>query len=355
MPASVLHRRRAWRNPPWRMRGVVQTALAQTQDWGIGWGGLPVVWRISRGSAIKVAVLDTGCDLTHPDLQSQVIAARDFSGSPYGAQDRQGHGTHVAGTIAAVDNSVGVIGVAPQARLIVGKVLGDDGSGAGDAVAAGIDWAVEQGADLISMSLGSPEPDPAIHGALRRAVQAGKFVVAAAGNDGQPNSVGYPAAWDDLAVCVGAIDEHGQLANFSSLGRQLDVAAPGVDILSCWPGGRYAKLSGTSMATPFVAGVVALLLSHCRTTGACPQSQTELIDRLRGTATDAGPTGPDTGFGWGLVNPGKLLAAATKPAEPPSGGVPNISLRIDTVLSLDGRALPGAFVFVPNHSQQANR
>lgn len=301
---------RRFRLPPYTVRHV-QTALAETMDWGLRFAGIADEWQVTQGQGVRVAVLDTGVDAQHPDLGSAVKLLADFSGSAFGSRDRQGHGTHCAGIIGARQNNVGVVGVAPKCELICGKVLGDDGSGSSDSVAVGIDWAVRNQADVISMSLGSPDPSPEIQAALQRAVAAGKFIVCAAGNDGLPNSVGYPAAWDDLAVAVGAIGPDGKLANFSSRGRQVDVCAPGVDILSCWPGGRYAKLSGTSMATPFVAGVVALLVARHRELGdkaATPLTkQAELIEHLQRTAIDAGAPGVDPDYGYGLVNPKKLL------------------------------------------------
>lgn len=307
-----------WRLPPYRVR-MVQTALSETLDWGLQFAGVAEEWSLSKGAGVRVAVLDTGCDAEHPDLREATLLCEDFSGSCVGPRDVQGHGTHCAGVIAARQNNVGVIGVAPECKLLIGKVLGDDGSGSSTAVAAGVDWAVAQGADVISMSLGSPDPSPEIRRALGRAVQAGKFVVCAAGNDGRPDSVGYPAAWDELAVAVGAIGPDGRLANFSSRGRQVDVCAPGVNILSSWPGGRYAKLSGTSMATPFVAGVVALAVARCRQLGgsAAPlRTQADLIDQLHHTAIDAGAPGADAEYGFGLINPKRLLAEAkqTRPA-----------------------------------------
>lgn len=301
-----------WRLPPYSVR-LVQSAMSETMDWGLKFGGIAEAWQQTKGEGVRVAVLDTGIDASHPDLAGCIAAMADFSGSVRGTRDVQGHGTHCAGIIGARQNTVGVVGVAPECRLLCGKVLGDDGSGSSDSVAAGIDWATASGADVISMSLGSPQPSQDIARALERAVSAGKFVVCAAGNDGRPDSVDYPAAWDNLAVAVAAVGPGGILANFSSRGPQVDIAAPGVDILSTWPGGGYAKLSGTSMATPFVAGVVALLVSRHRQLGAGAatplRNQAELIEHLHRTALDAGAPGFDTGFGFGLVNPAGLLAA----------------------------------------------
>lgn len=303
-----------YRLPPYTVRHVA-TSLAETQDWGLKFSGVADEWQRTKGEGVTVAVLDTGCDFDHPDLIGAVTTYADFTRSVVGPRDAQGHGTHCAGIIAARQNQVGVIGVAPRCKLVVGKVLGDDGTGSTASIARGIDWAINVGADVISMSLGSPTPTDDIKRALERAVVAKKFIVCAAGNDGRPNSVGYPAAWDDLAIAVGAIGPDGRLANFSSRGRQVDVCAPGVDVLSCWPGGRYAKLSGTSMATPFVAGVVALLLARHRDLGPGAKTplinQADLLAHLTKTAIDAGAPGADDHYGFGLINPKKLLAVET--------------------------------------------
>lgn len=307
-----------YRIPPYSVQHVALT-LAQTMDWGLTFAGVPEAWKRGRGQGVTVAVLDTGIDETHPDLDGQIAGTQDFTRSPFGSRDKQGHGTHCAGIVAGSDNQTGIVGVAPQAKLLAVKVLGDDGSGDGHSVAAGITYAVGRGADILSLSLGSPEGDPRIRTALEFAVRSGCFVICAAGNDGRPNSVGYPAAWDDLAVCVGAIGPDGKLANYSSQGRQVDCAAPGTDVLSCWPGSRYAKLSGTSMATPFVTGCVALLLSACRANnGPCPKTQADLIELIHANSDDAGIPGPDTGFGWGLIDPSKLLKAVEANAPAPT-------------------------------------
>ncbi|HEY2883211.1 MAG TPA: S8 family peptidase [Pirellulales bacterium] len=318
--------------PPFRIEAVF-TALAETIDWGLAAYHIPDHWKATRGQGVKVAVLDTGINQTHPDLATAIEQARDFTGSPFGAADRNGHGTHTSGTIAARQNNLGVIGVAPNCRLLVGKVLGDDGSGSSATVAAGIDWACQAGADIISMSLGSPQPDDALLAAIQRAAAQGKFVIAAAGNEGGDDSVNYPARWPQT-IAVAAVDHNGQLADFSSRGPEVCVAAPGEDVLSTWLGGGYAKLSGTSMAAPFVAGVTALLVALHRQGGAA-QTPLATIDDLRDhlarTATDAGPAGKDPGYGWGLINPDSLLdepPASTTPTNPvapttPPPGAPN--------------------------------
>lgn len=299
-----------WRLPPYAVEATF-IALSETVDWGLANYDIPDQWRETRGEGVRVAVLDTGIEATHPDLAGCIDDARDFTGSRFGSEDRVGHGTHVAGTIAARQNNQGVVGVAPECRLLVAKVLGDDGSGSGRSVVEGIDWACEAGADVLSMSLGSRSDDRAIHAAIKRAVAAGKFVVCAAGNEGRPDSVNYPAKWPQT-LSIGAVDRRGHVARFSSRGDQVDVCAPGEDVLSTYLDGGYAKLSGTSMATPFVSGVVALLVAkHRKLGGTTPiDTQAELIEHLRRTAVDAGPRGKDPNYGYGLIDPGSVLAVA---------------------------------------------
>jgi subtilisin family serine protease len=323
--------------PPFRIEST-HSALAETIDWSLAAYHIPDHWKDTRGRAVRVAVLDTGIDDQHPDLEGAIDDARDFTASRFGPADRNGHGTHTAGTIAARQNNLGVIGVAPDCRLLIGKVLGDDGSGSSANVAAGIDWAADSGADIISMSLGSPEPDASLLAAIERACAKGKFIIAAAGNDGRDNSVNYPARWKST-IAVAAVDASAHLAPFSSRGPEVDIAAPGENILSTWLHGTYAKLSGTSMATPFVAGVTALLVAlhrdaQCATGSASAPSASDastplrtiadLRDHLARTAIDAGPTGRDPGYGWGLINPDSLLEPEETPVPttPPTAPTP---------------------------------
>jgi subtilisin family serine protease len=301
-----------YRLPPFRVERTYR-ALAETIDWGLAAYGVPEVWKQTRGRGIRVAVLDTGIDDAHPDLTETTLAARDFTGSSSGLKDRVGHGTHVAGIIAARQNGVGVVGLCPELKadgggLLVAKVLGDDGAGSDAAVTAGLLWAIEQQAHVISLSLGSPQDSPAMHRAIRRAADRGMFVICAAGNNGRDDSVDYPARYAET-VAVAAVDRHGRVATFSSRGPQVDIAAPGQDVLSTYLEGGYAKLSGTSMAAPFVTGVVALVLSkHHSQGGQTPVADTEqLLAHLARTARDAGSPGKDPAYGFGLIDPASLV------------------------------------------------
>lgn len=232
--------------------------------------------------------------------------------------------THCAGVVAARKDGRGVIGLAYEAKLIIGKVLGDDGSGQGANVAAGVRWAVQNGAHIISMSLGAPVNDPSIASAIRDAVQSGVFVICAAGNSGpfNPVDIDYPGRMPE-AVAVASINKAGKISDFSSRGPSVAIAAPGEQVLSTIPGNRWARMSGTSMATPFVAGVVALAVSRQMELGAMApkpmKTRADLLEHLKAHAIDAGAPGFDTAAGWGVVNVDKLIEAEqpAAPVQPP--------------------------------------
>ncbi|MFB6468515.1 S8 family peptidase [Cytobacillus sp. Hz8] len=226
----------------------------------------PKIWEITKGKGITVAILDTGCDITHPDLSERIIGGRNFTnddqGNPNGYTDYNGHGTHVAGTIAASHNGRGVVGVAPEANLLILKVLDKNGSGQYEWIINGINYAIEQKADIISMSLGGPIDVPELHEAIQNAVNHQILVVCAAGNegDGQESSdeYAYPGSYNEV-ISVGAINLKRRSSEFSNSNNEVDLVAPGEEILSTYLNGKYAKLSGTSMATPHISGGLALI------------------------------------------------------------------------------------------------
>ncbi|TCC56921.1 peptidase S8 [Kribbella pittospori] len=242
--------------------------------------GAPDAWKAGyEGSGVQVAVLDTGVDAQHPDLVGKVKEAEDFSGSPTGAQDHFGHGTHVAATIAGTGAGAGGTrkGVAPQADLLVGKVLGDDGYGYDSWIIAGMEWAAAEGAKVVNMSLGggpTDGTDPLSQAVNDISAQTGTLFVVSAGNDGADETIGTPGAAAS-ALTVGAVDRTDGLADFSSRGPRLgdaglkpEITAPGVDIIAARAAGTamgapvdelYTAASGTSMAAPHVAGAAALL------------------------------------------------------------------------------------------------
>ncbi|MEL6319701.1 MAG: S8 family peptidase [Cyanobacteria bacterium J06626_14] len=244
--------------------GEELSMLSESEQEQINWAGsilgVPDVWMQTRGQDIKVAVLDTGIDRDHPDLADGIRAVEDFTGD--GVEDTNGHGTHCAGIIGARQNDTGFIGVAPKAELLIGKVLGNDGSGAFHWIADGVLWAVEQGAEIINMSLGGPFSSHRLYQAIHIALAKGVIVICAAGNEGSlfQNNIGYPGRYGGV-ITVASHDENGNRSGFSSRGGEIDVMAPGSNIWSTFKDGGYAELSGTSMAAPFVSGLAALILS----------------------------------------------------------------------------------------------
>ena len=233
-------------------------SLSQTKNWGIDACLIEEAWKITKGKDVVVAILDTGIS-DHVDLQGQWYDPKNFSKCDSHEDKKSGHGTHVAGIIAGNDNDFGVIGVAPKCKVIPIKVLNDDGSGSFETIAAGLRKAIDLNVDIINMSLGaSTEPPKFIHDLILEAVSKGIVVIAAAGNDAQ--SVNYPARYDEV-IAVAALDASGKLATFTSKDETVDIVAPGVDIYSTFLRNEYCKMSGTSQASPFVAGICALIKS----------------------------------------------------------------------------------------------
>ncbi|PFO09411.1 serine protease [Bacillus sp. AFS076308] len=226
----------------------------------------PKVWEKTKGSGMTIAILDTGCDLTHPDLKDRIIGGRNFTNDDNGNKDvyrdYNGHGTHVAGTMAATQNQRGVVGVAPEANLLIVKVLDKNGSGQYDWIINGIYYAIEQQADIISMSLGGPEDVSELHEAIQKAVEHNILVVCAAGNEGDgqdaTNEFDYPGSYNEV-ISVGAVNLDRRISDFSNSNNEVDLVAPGETILSTYLNGKFATLSGTSMATPHVSGALALI------------------------------------------------------------------------------------------------
>jgi len=228
--------------------------FSQTVDWGLL--KLEIQKLHSKGytgKGIKVGVIDSGCDLDHPDLK--IVSSKDFTGSGT-PQDSSGHGTHVAGIIAAQGNNFGVLGVAPDVELHIYKAL-DGSNGSMKSITSALSSAIDDGMDIINMSLGAPKGAKVLENLCKKAKDRGIALVVASGNTGKEQDF-FPASYDSC-IAVGAIDETMKVAYFTTYGQQLDVVGPGARILSTHLKGGYAVLSGTSMASPFVAGCLALL------------------------------------------------------------------------------------------------
>ena len=303
-----------YRLPPYVLKEIDIKTLSQSPDWSIGEYLIPEQWKDADGSGVKVAVLDTGVQRDHPDLVDKIAETKDFTDSRYGIEDRFDHGTWCAGMIAAENNEIGTVGVAPGAELYIAKIIGDSGGGEGSNFIKAIDWATEQECQILSVSLGSFLDDQQVHDAIRRfCFRTDCFVISAAGNEGgmSDNSINYPAKWEE-SIAVGAVDRYGQRTHYSSKGPELDVMAPGDEMLSTITGNTYGLMSGTSMATPFVAGVIALALSKGISFG----HWEDLREVIRDVSTDIDSPGRDSNTGWGLLNPTGILESGNRPDLP---------------------------------------
>lgn len=283
---------------PWGVREVYNNSLLSKSSGGLG---------------VNVAILDTGVLKTHPDLKNRIKECKDFSGTAAlvdgKCDDKNGHGTHVAGMVAADGGSdgLGIYGIAPEVNLFAYKVCSNNGTCWADDIAVALRMAADDGADIVNMSLGSDNPSQLITDATNYAVSKNVLVIAAAGNDGPyVGSIDYPGA-DANVVAVGAVDKDIQIPDWSSRGSNstsesyvveegdIELAAPGVNIESTWKDGGYAILSGTSMASPHVAGLAAKLWQKDALN---PASATrELLHKL---SADLLPIGDDDSSGFGF-------------------------------------------------------
>jgi len=270
--------------------------LAETVPVGISQVKAPSAWDASRGKGIKVAILDTGIDAAHPDLAPNVKGAVSFVPGET-PMDGHGHGTHCAGTIGAAENGAGVVGVAPAASLYAVKVLSNSGSGNWSWLIAGLNWCIQNKINIASMSLGGGGAPTALETMCNTAFANGVLLVAAAGNSGPGmNTVGQPGKYKNV-VAVSAIDSANVIASFSSRGPEVELAAPGVNVLSCKPGGGFQNMSGTSMACPHVAGAAAVVWGAHRFA-----SNVQIWNLLASTANNLGVPGWDPLYGYGRID-----------------------------------------------------
>lgn len=288
----------------------VHDVAAPASSWAMAAWDVDQLRSVNDGQSVLTAVLDTGGDINHPELKGRIVASKDFTGSRVGFADSHGHGTHCLGTVGGLSRSIGV----SMAPLLNGKVLGDSGSGGDAGIAAGVRWAVGQGAEIISMSLGSSSPSPTIREACAEAAAKGVWVIAAAGNEGNAG-IGYPGGYPEC-LSVAAIDRNFRIANFSSRGDKLDASGPGVDIVSAKPGGGYQSMSGTSMATPFIAGLLACFRGALKAKNRPIFDVGQLRAFLGTTAVDLGAKGDDRDFGPGWAAPLLLLVSTFTDPKP---------------------------------------
>jgi subtilisin family serine protease len=286
------------------------------QQWWLNAIQAPAAWDISTGNPdLVVAIMDTGVATDHPEFAGRILGGHNFVRNNDDPYDDNGHGTHVAGIAAAMgNNGIGIAGIAWNVKILPVKVMDDQGRGSTFAFTEGIRWAADHGARVINISAGADFGTDAEHDAVVYARSKGVVIVAAAGNapDGHPH---YPAGYDEV-IAVGATSIRDAPTNFSSYGDYVDVAAPGVNILSTFVRNRetgYESESGTSMASPVVAGAAALILS------VNPNLNPEQVQLLlEQTSDDIGDPGFDQKAGWGRLN--LLRALQQAPAGPKAGG-----------------------------------
>lgn len=289
--------------------------VSRQSGWSITAFDLPEAWKLTQGEGVTIAVLDTGCDLTHEDLAGNLLEGRNFVDPSKTAEDDCGHGTHVTGTLVA-DNDKNIVGIAPKAKVRPIKVLNKKGDGNLKNVAEAIRWATDMKVDFISMSLGSPIPVAEVRKAIQYAASKGVVTFCAAGNAGNTKEVFYPAAYPET-IAIGAIDESMKRAGFSNTGKNLDFMAPGVDILSTVPKNWYAKLSGTSMAQPFACGVAALLLSYTRNNKTdmvlkTAEDYRNVFKQYCTPVVNGNYKDPSFYHGFGIIDPRKFIEAWNK-------------------------------------------
>jgi thermitase len=262
-------------------------------QWGLISTRFRGAWSDANGDTAKVAIVDSGVNSKHPDI-GRIIAQRDFVEGDSVADDDNGHGTHVTGIAGALtDNGKGVAGGCFECELLIAKVMGPIGFTTDSRIVEGINWSVNQGAEVVNLSLGGSGDSSVLRTAVNRAYSQGAVMVAAAGNEGT-NVPQYPAAYSKV-IAVSATTTDGRLARFSNRGDWVDLAAPGTDILSTSKSGGYHRMSGTSMSAPLVSGLAGLLASR-------GMSGDSIRQRMLASAKDLGPAGDDPRFGHGRID-----------------------------------------------------
>ncbi|KIL34571.1 peptidase S8 [Cohnella kolymensis] len=264
LPASLADRLLWEEDTTVSVHALPNNSSSLSVEMGIPWGvrhiGAPEAWSRTTGHRIKVGVIDTGVDFSHPDLRHSLERGINLLQRTTLPQDDNGHGTHIAATIAAANELQGMIGVAPRAIIHPVKAFDHNGTAFVSDIILGIDWCVRNGIDVVNMSFGMKTRSKSLLNAVANAYDSGVLIVASSGNDGQRGDIDYPARYS-YTIAVGATNEEGRIASFTNRSSSIDVYAPGENIVSAWLNGKHKEMSGTSMATSHVTGAVALLLA----------------------------------------------------------------------------------------------
>ncbi len=277
------------------------------QQWALGTIGAYDAWNITTGGPIIIAVIDTGVDAGHPDLSGRVLSGLNTITGSTNTSDDNGHGTAVAGLIAAAgDNGAGIAGICWGCQILPVKACFNNGRCRDSSVISAIRWATDNGARIINLSLGGAMSSPALQDAVRYATERGVLIIAASGNErAEGNAPNYPAAYPET-IAVGATGYSDEVTGFSNTGDYLDLVAPGIDIATTLPGNSYATATGTSFASPFVAGAAALVM-----TVRPDLSSNDVRCVLAISAEDRGAPGRDGEYGYGRLNVLNAVQTAT--------------------------------------------
>lgn len=279
-------------------------------DYGVKMLGVIYEWRETKGEGIKVGIIDTGIDTEHDDLKGRIRKTVNFTGGDaYDVTDEVGHGTHVAGCIAAEQNGIGVVGAAPECDLYIAKAFDKNGVAVYGAVEKSIRWMIDNGVNIINMSFSSEAPNNAERALISECYRNNIFLVAAAGNSGgtgNADTIGYPAKYKSV-MAVTAVDMNKERSSFSSQGENAQISAAGTDILSTYKNNSYAVLSGTSMAAPLISGAAAILQGKALLRFNRLLSVDELSMIMDIYADDLGNRGKDNQYGYGLFSFGRFF------------------------------------------------
>jgi minor extracellular protease Epr len=305
---------------------VEYATFSQITDWGLRQLNVPETWKVTDGEGMTAMVIDTGHPV-HPDIGDNARRGENFiEGEPI--EDENGHQSHCTGIICAKNNDIGMVGVAPGAKCISVKALAKNGSGSYAGLAAALDYAIEVKPDIVSMSLGGSAPSEMMHSKIKKLYEMDIPVVCAAGNTGK-GGVNWPAAYDET-IAVAAYDKSGNIAYFSSRGEKVEWSAPGVGIYSTYLNNGYASLSGTSMACPFITGVILLMLAKHKKeeelVGGENDCKTveQIREHLLKYTDDMGAVGRDEDWGYGVIDVEDLiLIGDDEPTKKPVKPIPD--------------------------------
>lgn len=288
---------------------LIETKSVQSSeyiDYGVRLVGAPLEWKETMGEGIKVGIIDTGVCTTHPDLKNRIKDGMNFTSEDKGSIcDYSGHGTHIAGIVAAERNGSGVVGVAPKAELYIAKAFDKSGKTSYPAIEKSLMYLADRGVDVINMSFSSPNASPRYSEAVRAIKRMGITMICAAGNEGAGSNMGYPASFEQT-IAVSAVDINKHIAEFNSKGSAAEIAAAGINIYSTYLDNGYATLSGTSMATPIITGAVAILQAKGMMRYGRKLTPDEIRLLLNIYTEDLSGTGKDDRYGYGLFSFGRI-------------------------------------------------